>query len=101
MFYVAWLAQTGIIGCVLLLTPMIYIARRLRKAGVILNDNRYYAIMLGFICFMISGASNPMLYLIWPWTIGLIYCVNVTQRSRIVSTHLESAIMSNCEIKQK
>lgn len=84
VFYVAWLAQTGIIGFILLLTPMIYIARRLRKSGLVLNDHRYYAIMLGFICFMISGASNPMLYLIWPWTIGLIYCVNVTQTQRMV-----------------
>lgn len=73
VFYVAWLAQTGIIGCILLLMPMLYIIRRLSKTGVILNDYRYYAILLGFICFMISGATNPMLYLIWPWTLGLSY----------------------------
>lgn len=80
VFYVAWLAQTGIIGLIILLTPMFYIAKRLRNAGLFFNDNRYYAIMLGFVCFMISGASNPMLYLVWPWTIAVIYCITIKKK---------------------
>lgn len=82
VFYVAWLAQTGIIGCILLFIPIRYIVRKLRRAGLIFKDNRYYAIMIGFICFMISGASNPMLYLIWPWTIALIYCINIPPKTK-------------------
>ena len=71
--YVAWLAQTGFIGALLLLTPVIYLIKKLINRGRLLLDNKYYGIVVGFICFIICGASNPLVYFVWPWTITLIY----------------------------
>jgi len=74
VFYVAWLAQTGIIGMILLVGGELSIIKQLNRLGTNLHDRRYYAVMLGFICFIIAGASNPLLYFVWPWTIAMIYC---------------------------
>lgn len=74
--YIAWLAQTGIIGMVFLFLPVLYIYKRLRLKGIQSRDNKYYALMIGFICFVAGGASNPLVYLVWPWSIALIYCEN-------------------------
>jgi len=71
--YVAWLAQTGFVGAILLVTPVIYIAKKLYYRGKKLVDNKYFGILAGFICFIICGASNPLVYFVWPWTIALIY----------------------------
>lgn len=72
--YVAWLAQTGVIGVYLLCVPIVYIFKRLKKKTFTTGDARYFAIALGFISFIICGASNPMVYLVWPWSICLIFC---------------------------
>lgn len=75
VFYIAWLAQTGIIGALLLGYAIIYILRKLIKNGNSLHDRRYYALALGFLCFVVAGASNPLLYFVWPWTISLSFCM--------------------------
>lgn len=74
IFYIAWLAQTGLIGLGLLVYGIIYICKRLVQQGLLLNDRRYFAILLGFFCFILAGASNPLLYFIWPWAISLAFC---------------------------
>lgn len=71
--YIAWLAQTGLVGSFLLAIPMIYIVKRLKKTYNQASCNRYVGIMYGFICFIICGATNPLVYFVWPWTISLIY----------------------------
>lgn len=76
VFYVAWLAQTGIIGVSVLAYGAISIILRLNKLGNISGNKKYYAVMLGFICFLIAGATNPLLYFVWPWTIAVIYCLS-------------------------
>ena len=73
VFYNAWLAQTGLIGCYLLYRPIRYICKMLIKAELIYADKRCPAILLGFICFLLGGASNPMLIFVWPWTIALLF----------------------------
>lgn len=78
VFYNAWLAQTGIIGMSLLLIAIIYISKRLLYLGNIKNNRKYYALFIGFICFVIAGSSNPLLYFVWPWTIVMIFCLNTS-----------------------
>ena len=73
IFYTAWLAQTGIIGLIILFIPIFAIIGRLNKAGKISGDNRYFAMVLGLAGFVIASASNPLIYLVWPWTIVYIY----------------------------
>lgn len=72
VYYNALLAQSGIIGLLLVIIPIVYIVKRhyiqLKSNGSIVS----LAIAFGFIMFVISAATNPMLYLIWPWTISLI-----------------------------
>ncbi|MCM1138663.1 MAG: hypothetical protein NC453_08845 [Muribaculum sp.] len=76
VFYIAWLAQTGLMGFCLLAYAIIYIMKKLILKGNCSHDRRYYALALGFLCFVIAGASNPLLYFVWPWSIALIYCNN-------------------------
>ena len=72
--FIAWLAQTGIIGMMFLAVLAIYITKRLHRFGK-RGDVRYDALMVGFLCFMLASASNPMIYLVWPWTIVDAYCI--------------------------
>ena len=72
--FIAWLAQTGIIGMMFLAVLAIYITKRLHRFGK-RGDVRYDALMVGFLCFMLASASNPMIYLVWPWTIVAAYCI--------------------------
>lgn len=76
IFYNAWLAQTGILGMILLLIGIFYISKRLIHIGNITHDRKYYALFIGFICFIIAGSSNPLLYFVWPWTIVMIFCLD-------------------------
>lgn len=87
IFYHAWLAQTGLIGTVILFIPIMYVIKSLRRVWMITRDNAYGALLIGFVCFAIGGASNPLLYLVWPWSIVLIYC-----RKARVSKEMWSAL---------
>lgn len=73
VFYIAYLAQTGIVGMIILLIPMAYIIRRLYNLSKHHGDAKSFALCLAFICFIIAGATNPLLYFVWPWSIGMIY----------------------------
>ena len=86
IFYTAWLAQTGLIGIILLSVIVIVLIKRLNKAGRLLTDNRYYALVLGLVCFVIASSSNPLIYLIWPWTIVYIYSPSNLVRTSLRKT---------------
>lgn len=73
VIYVAWLMQTGIIGIILLFGGVLYILKKLKRMGRLTGNNIYYAIMLGFLYFVIAGSSNPLVYILWPWTISIIF----------------------------
>lgn len=72
--YVAWLAQTGLIGATLLIIPIVYILKRLKYKFLKYRDRKYFAFAIGFAFFIFCGASNPMVYLVWPWSICLMLC---------------------------
>lgn len=74
VFYIAWLAQTGIIGLFLLFSGEFYIVKKLLNFGNMTGNKTYYALMMGFVSFIIAGASNPLLYFVWPWSIALSFC---------------------------
>lgn len=84
VFAQAWLAQTGIIGVIFLLSPIKYLYKKLKKQGLLRKDNRYNALLVGFICFIIGGLSNPLLYFVWPWSIALIFCSEDKKGSTII-----------------
>jgi len=73
--YQALLFQTGILGFGLFLTYVILIAINLYyKVGKLeLIENKYFlGILVGFICFIIAGSTNPLVYYVWAWTFALI-----------------------------
>ena len=74
--YNALLAQTGIIGIGLLFLAVIYMVRILWIKFKTTGDSRYFAVLAGFASFIFCGSSNPLVYLIWPWAITLIFGVN-------------------------
>ena len=74
--YIAWLAQTGIVGVCFLVVPVIYVIKTLNKMGRLFKNDKYYALMIGFASFVFAGSSNPLVYLVWPWSIVLITCVD-------------------------
>lgn len=67
--YNALLAQTGIIGIVILGVGMLYILSRLYKSYKKTFECFYLAFFIGFGCFLICGASNPLVYYVWVWAI--------------------------------
>lgn len=71
VFYNAFLAQTGLIGISILFIAIIGILFALYKKFRSTGNDIYLAFAIGFLCFAIGGASNPMLYYIWPWAICL------------------------------
>lgn len=89
--YIAWLAQTGIIGVCFFAVPVIYVIKTLNKMGRLLKNHKYYAIMMGFVCFVFAGSSNPLVYLVWPWSIVLIACIDYEKiKKQRLSIHSKS-----------
>lgn len=72
--YVAWLAQTGIIGAYLLAFPIVYILKTLKRKAIVMKDKRFFALAVGFISFVLCGASNPVVYILWPWAVCMTFC---------------------------
>lgn len=73
--YQALLFQAGIFGFGLFFAYVGLIMFNLyQKAGkLILIENKYFlGILIGFLCFVIAGASNPLVYYVWAWTFVLI-----------------------------
>lgn len=73
--YQALLFQGGIFGFGLFFAYIGFIMLNLyQKAGkLILVENKYFlGILIGFFCFVIAGASNPLVYYVWAWTFVLI-----------------------------
>lgn len=71
--YIALLAQTGIIGAVLFAVPSAFILKHLWQNGKNRNNNKYYAIAIGFAVFLFCGSSNPLVYFVWPWSVALTF----------------------------
>lgn len=72
--YVALLAQTGIVGIGIFFFGVYYILKKLYVNYKIKKNNIYFATFIGFASFIICGASNPLVYFIWPWLISLTIC---------------------------
>lgn len=72
VFYNALLAQTGILGVLLLLIAIVEIIRNLIINFMKKKENYYLALAIAFVMFAFSAESNPMLYFVWPWTIVLV-----------------------------
>ena len=75
MVYFALLYQTGIIGITIFFGTVYFIIKKLYKrisTYESVTSNYFFAIMIGFISFIIAGASNPMVYYVWAWAFALI-----------------------------
>ena len=76
VFFVAYLAQTGLIGVVMLMGAMLGIIKPLCINKESKNRDIPFAIAVGFVSFVICGATNPMLYYAWPWIISMAFGIN-------------------------
>lgn len=73
--YIALVYQTGLLG----ISLFVFVVYRLNKKLFIYTDKLqnkqgkiFFSIMIGFICFLIAGSSNPMVYYVWMWSFVLI-----------------------------
>lgn len=77
--YLALLAQNGLFFFALFLIFLVCILKALLKKSSIVNDSDVsvvlIAIFCGAVCFLIGGASNPMVYFSWFWFLCFI-CMN-------------------------
>lgn len=81
--YNALLAQVGIIGLIIVGICVLYVLKRLQTLYKSTFETKYFALGVAFVSFLICGATNPLVYLIWPWTIMLVYCSeNIEQLAR-------------------
>lgn len=81
VFYTAWLAQTGVLGMILLFIPILYIVLHLTSKGHKFKNPIYISIMLGFVCEVIGGGSNPLLYMILPWIVALSFAMTISNNN--------------------
>ncbi|MBR3163489.1 MAG: hypothetical protein IKF17_05275 [Clostridia bacterium] len=72
IIYNALLAQTGIIGVTIFAIGCVYILKKLLKKYKKSNNEKYMAVFLGFLSFVLCGATNPLVYIMWPWIVSLI-----------------------------
>ncbi|RUR38706.1 O-antigen ligase domain-containing protein [Clostridium perfringens] len=72
--YIAFLYQSGIIGIAIFFSLIYCILKKLYYKVKGNRETRayFFGIFIGFICFIISGSSNPMVYYIWAWSLALI-----------------------------
>lgn len=73
--YLALLAQTGTLIFAFFILSIFFVGRKILSC-YIKSDNDvgiiFAAILNGYVCFIIAGSSNPMVYFIWFWAISLI-----------------------------
>lgn len=67
--YNALLAQIGIIGMAMVVTIVVFFYKGLFYNFKDTKDYRFFALLIGLTSFIICGATNPMVYFIWPWVI--------------------------------
>ena len=72
--YVALLSQTGIIGIMLFSFAIFYIVFNLLKYYRKSKRDIYLAFFMGFLSFIIAGATNPLVYYLWPWLLCFMLC---------------------------
>lgn len=72
MIYIALLFQTGILGTSIFFVDVYFISKKLYKKSKLIKNtsgNYFLAILIGYLCFVISGATNPLLYYVWAWAL--------------------------------
>ncbi|MBR0395482.1 MAG: hypothetical protein IJI63_03100 [Clostridiales bacterium] len=70
--YNALLAQTGLIGVGIFAVGIIYISKELLNRYQKENNPIFFACIIGFLSFVFSGATNPMIYIAWPWILTIV-----------------------------
>ena len=80
--YVALLAQTGLIGVTIFFSGVCTILYKLIKKYRYYKRSEYLAVFFGFSSFIICGASNPLVYYIWPWIIAMVAVQNNLEFSK-------------------
>lgn len=77
--YFALLAQTGLIGITLFFYSIYYLLKQLfyrfKETGI----GIYKSVIVAFLMFILCGASNPLVYFIWPWII----CVSLSRKGSL------------------
>lgn len=69
--YFALLMQTGVIGAAILGIGVCCILYRLYIAYKRSKNVICFAVMIGFTMFILGGATNPLVYFLWPWMISM------------------------------
>lgn len=73
MTYFALLFQTGLIGVFYFFLCVFFICMKHFKTIISLPDNVFFiSSLVGFICCILAGSSNPFLYYPWIWIFALI-----------------------------
>ena len=67
VFYHAFLAQSGIVGIIIYAIGVLYLCRKLRKQYEYYKDATCMAALLGFVCFVLCGSTNPLIVTPWVW----------------------------------
>lgn len=77
MVYISFLHQFGIIGVIIYFGLVINMCICIiNKAKINKKISAYYlSFFVGMVCFLIAGATNPMVFYIWAWAICLA-CIN-------------------------
>lgn len=70
--YIAMLAQTGLVGVAIFFTGILSILKKLFYKYKSSGNCIFLSVMLGFGSFVVCGATNPLIYFVWPWTITLV-----------------------------
>jgi len=73
MVYISLLYQVGILGVLVYAGVTIGICKAIINR--VTREKEMYpyfiSILIGFICFIVAGAINPLVYYVWPWAIAL------------------------------
>lgn len=74
--YIAYLFQVGIVGVTILLVYTINILKKVLKKYIDNKDSElgtfFIASLVGMLCFIIGGYSNPLVTSLWAWIIILV-----------------------------
>lgn len=74
MVYHALIYQSGIIGFSLFFSVVYLFLRKLYKNYILfqsISGKYFFGIFIGFLVFIISGGSNPMVYYVWAWCFAM------------------------------
>lgn len=80
--YLALGMQTGLVGLMIFFSTVFIIIYSLICKGKTEGESGYYAIAMGFFCFIVAGATNPFVTTLWPWVISSVgLCGSVDLKS--------------------